>query len=167
MSTQFVFPQDATDPRFRAFFDYWVSRVPAPGVLPGRQHIDPLDIPLQLLPGIVLIDIVPGPQRRRYRFRLIGTAFVDATGADHTGRFVDEVVLHVKHETLAEIFGTMIRTHQPHYWEAPVTMQQRDYMALQRLAVPLARDGANVDMIMGFYVPVVRERPLPAQAVNA
>lgn len=154
------FPAAAEDPRFREIFDYWLTKLPAPGRLPGRQHIDPLDIP-HLLPGFVLIDVVPDGGRNRYRFRLMGTSFVEATGADHTGRFIDEVGLHtVKYETLCEIFGAMARTRQPHYWEAPVTMSQRDYIGLRRIALPLARDGMNVDMIMGYYVPVVRQRPL-------
>jgi hypothetical protein len=160
VSTGFVYPQDAKDPRFRELFDYWRSKAPAADKLPGRQHIDPLEIP-HLLPGIALFDVVPAGGRYRFRFRLMGTTFVDAIGADHTGRFVDEVVLHiVKYESLHEALVGMIRTRQPHYWETPATMSQRKYMALQRLALPLARDGETVDMIIGYYIPVVRPRPV-------
>lgn len=159
MNSAFIFPPAAADPRFREFFAYWHSKAP-PGLLPGRQHIDPLDIP-HLLPGIVLLDVVPEGGRHRFRFRLVGTDFVETVGADHTGRFVDEVVLHlVKYEALRDVLMGIVRTRQPHYWETPATMSGRDYMSLQRLALPLARDGRAVDMVIGYYIPVVRPRSL-------
>lgn len=155
MAPSFVLPPAAADPRFREIFEYWLSRAP-PGRLPGRQHIDPIDIP-HLLPGIVLLDVVPESGRHRFRFRLVGTGFVEVVGRDHTGLFVDEVVLHtIKQEALHEVLTGIVRTGQPHYWETPVTISRRDYLGLRRLAMPLARDGENVDMIFGYYVPVVR-----------
>ncbi len=152
-----AFPSEARDRRFREFFDYWVSKAP-PGKLPGRQHIDPLDIP-KLLPGLALFDVHREGKRYRFRWRLIGTALVDAMGADHTGRFVDEVVLvTVKYEAVHKVFSEIIRTGQPNYWETPVTQSGRDFISLHRLALPLATDGETVDMIIGYYIPVVQPR---------
>jgi len=146
-------PAPVTDTAFHEFYEYWHRRV-TPGRLPGRQHIDPLDIP-QLLPGIGLFDVLRGGDRYRFRFRLMGSTFVDAMGADNTGRFVDEVVLlAVKYEALYRTFQTIVDRRQPHYWETPVTMPGREFIALKRLALPLASDGETVDMIIGYYVPV-------------
>src|SRR5690348_8213244 len=43
------------DHRLRELYEYWRSRHPAEGVLPGRQHFDPVDVP-KLLPWIWLVD---------------------------------------------------------------------------------------------------------------
>jgi hypothetical protein len=151
------FPAKAIDPRFREFFDYWISKAPPHG-LPGRQHIDPLEFP-KLLPGIALFDVLREGDAFRFRWRLIGTALVDAIGADYTGRFVDEVVLlSVKYEAVYNVFVELVRTKQPNYWEMPLTRVGRDFISLQRLALPLATDGETVDMIIGYYIPITRVR---------
>lgn len=72
--------------RTRDLFCYWTSVHPAKG-LPGRQHIDPLDIP-DLLPGLWLLDVQHDPFRLRYR--LVGTAIVQAYGRETTGQWLDE-----------------------------------------------------------------------------
>ena len=43
-------------PKIVAPYDYWLKAAPTTGVLPGRQHIDPIDIP-SLLENIWLVDV--------------------------------------------------------------------------------------------------------------
>jgi hypothetical protein len=43
-------------PRFRRLADYLAIKAP-PGKLPGRQHIEPTEIP-DLLPWIMLIEVI-------------------------------------------------------------------------------------------------------------
>src|SRR5258708_28088876 len=90
-------PPAATDPRLRAFFAYWRSKAP-PDRLPGRQHIDPLDIP-RLLQHIAMFDVVRDGGVRdggvragavRFRFLLIGHAVVQLMGAGYTGLSGDQ-----------------------------------------------------------------------------
>jgi hypothetical protein len=150
-----VFPAQAKDPRFRELFDYWLSKTP-PGRLPGRQHIDPLEIP-HLLPGVALFDVLRNGTALRFRWRLLGTALVDAIGDDYTGRFVDEVgLLTIKYEAVHRVFSEIVHDKKPNYWETPLTRGGRDFICLQRLALPLAGDGNTVDMIIGYYIPVTR-----------
>ena len=83
-------PHDC-DPRLRRFAAYMAAKA-VPGFLPGRQHIVPPEIP-DLLPHIMLYDLVPGPHGGpRYRTRLVGTCVVELLGADTTGKFVDEIL---------------------------------------------------------------------------
>ncbi|MBI3452752.1 MAG: PAS domain-containing protein [Rhodospirillales bacterium] len=150
-----MFPTEAKDPRFREIFDYWLSKAP-PGRLPGRQHVDPLEIH-RLLPGVVLVDVIPTGAEYRFRFRLIGTLMVEIFGADFTGKFIDQVVLQVGYDAIHANFASIIRTKQPHYWETPLTVAGRDFFSLARLALPLANDGENVDMILTYFVPSGRQ----------
>ena len=155
-------PGEASDPRFVEFFAYW-RRCAPPGLLPGRQHIDPLDIP-GLLPGIVLYDVVGDtagdPAAVRFRFRLVGTMMCETLGVDPTGRFLDEFVLVDKQDTVHAAFVSIARDRCVHYWENPLWSADRTYVRLQRLALPLAGDGKTVDMIAAYYI----RTPTPAPA---
>jgi hypothetical protein len=143
----------AADPRFREFYEYWRSKAPAEGGLPGRQHIDPVEIPY-LLPGIVLFDVVRDATRLRFRWRLIGTAVVDAVGRDYTGRFIDEVIITAgSYEVLHDVLLGIVQTKQPHFWRTHIRASARNFRWLQRLALPLAGDGETVDMLIAFYLP--------------
>jgi hypothetical protein len=147
-------PPAASDPPFRTVFDYWQRKAP-PGRLPGRQHIDPTELPKALLPWILLIEVVTEGRQRRFRYRLVGTQVSALFGGDITGRFMDEVVAP---RWQAEIFAALnfvCEERQAHYLMSRISIRERDFMAVKRLALPLASDGDTVDMIMGLFVPVV------------
>lgn len=153
MSADFVLPAEATDLRFREFFEYWLAKAP-PGRIPGRQHLDPMDIP-HLLPGIVLFDVIREGGRLRFRWRLIGTAVAEAVGRDHTGRFIDEVI-STKYDALHAALSGIVRTGRPHFWRTEIKASERAFRMIERLALPLASDGETVDMMIAYYVPADR-----------
>ena len=84
--TPFLLPEDAA-PKIRALYAYWQAIHPEPDRLPGRQHLDPLDIP-ELLANIWMADVQREPLR--FRFRLVGTEIVKFTGRDSPGRWLDK-----------------------------------------------------------------------------
>ncbi len=145
-------PAGAADPRFREIFAYWRNKAP-PGLLPGRQHINPLDIP-RLLPLVALYDVVRDDSNLRFRTRLSGTGVVAAFGSDFTGRFLDEITPPAVYGEFHTAYSSVAETGRPHYWERPVPFAVRDFMAIQRLALPLAADGISVDIIIAYYVPI-------------
>lgn len=69
-------------PKIRGLTEYWVSIRP-PGLLPGRQHFEPLDVPA-LLPNLWLVDVIRGAAPR-FRYRLVGTNIARAFDGDPTG----------------------------------------------------------------------------------
>lgn len=71
----------------RALYEYWLNKCGS-RLMPRRSDIDPTEIPPQLLPGISIVDVVSDD--RRYVYRLMGTAEVQARGFDPTGRSVLE-----------------------------------------------------------------------------
>ncbi len=48
----------------------------------------------------------------------------------------------------------VVTTRQAQYLTRRLIYPSRDLVAQERLAVPLARDGETVDMLMGLYLPV-------------
>lgn len=150
-----MLPPEASDPQLRAFYDYWAGRAPA-GRLPGRQHFDPIDIP-QLLPHLVLLDVVPQPDdpgALRFRVRVAGGTLVELVGGNPTGRFLDEFVAAERRAELNDAYVHVARDRAAHYRESQLWTEGRDYIRVQRLALPLARDGETVDMIVVCYARV-------------
>lgn len=141
--------------RFRNFFGYWQRCAPA-GRLPGRQHVDPLDIPAAVLPYIALYDIVPHGEDFRVRCRLVGTGVVELLGTDNTGRFLDETMTPDAYRPLHDSYRTVCRG-EPQYWQRILPYANRSFTAVTRLALPLATDGARVDMVISCYLAVVGE----------
>lgn len=133
----------------QAFF-YWRSVHPKAG-LPGRQHIDPLDIP-ELLPGLWLLDIQPRPFRLRYR--LVGTGIVQAYGREVTGLWLDEAhpqlvedsAYLARYRAVAGGGAPSWRRGPPRFAECPA------YLEVENIILPLAADGQNVDMLMAHSV---------------
>jgi hypothetical protein len=136
--------------RFRRLADYLAGKAP-PGKLPGRQHIEPLEIP-DLLPHLMLIDVVPQPGgRNRYRVRLVGTAAVVIQGADATGKFADQILTAAEGAKLIEGYDEIVRTRQPQYHRGVVATPGRGHVDYERIAFPLAADGEHVDMLIFVF----------------
>jgi hypothetical protein len=155
------FPSAATDPRFRTFFDYWRSKAP-PGLLPGRQHIDPVEM-RAFLPYILLFDVVRLQDGRyRFRHRLVGTHVSLLLSAIRPLSFVDEIAYPEHYEKLH--YPEMVRIierHEAHYSQREVPVMVRNFTQFQRLKLPMATDGITVDMVIGLYIglPVEAKKP--------
>jgi hypothetical protein len=138
------------DPRLRRLYDHWLSLRPAAGGLPGRQHMDPAAI-RDLLPWIWMVDVERNPLR--FRYRLLGTEQVHAMERDFTGRFLDEAhpsfvasVSYPQYVAAAEHADIGYRRGPP------VFHLTKDYVAIERLLLPLAKDGATVDVLLAITI---------------
>lgn len=139
-------------PKVRALFEYWRSIHPGPDRLPARAAFEPLAI-APLLPHVMLIDVAGRPPR--FRYRLIGTRMVDALGGDFTGQWLDEV--HRRPDGTPPLFPSYLRvaTEGLHDWRrgTPHFAGYLDRCAeLERVFLPLAADGQNVDIIVAINV---------------
>jgi hypothetical protein len=149
MSGQITVPPDGAHPKIVQLFDYWRRVAPEDGVLPGRQHIDPLDIP-KLLDNVWLVDVVDG---RRFRMRLIGGAPLRVGAYGRVGDYLDKFFGDdVTHPALDD-FRFVVAERQPVWFRGSAFMRHRSEMTeLERLYVPLAADGAAVDIILCLTV---------------
>ncbi|MEH6630445.1 MAG: PAS domain-containing protein [Halopseudomonas aestusnigri] len=137
------------DTKTRALYEYWLSIHPSENMLPGRQHMDPIDIP-QLLSNVWLVDIARNPVR--FKFRLFGTAHAIAMEQDHTGDWIDEVYPDF---TLSSTFPDYMKLYEngiPSHRRGPASFHIPDYKMIERIMLPLARNGSDVDMILALTV---------------
>jgi len=125
--------------------DYWRAIHPAAG-LPGRQHMDPVDIP-HLLPNIRILDVVGRPPR--FHTRLLGTGIVKSVGFDYTNKWLDEVFPDFEKSSAALGLHTVVRTGVLNWRRGnPSLFVGKEYMTIERVYLPFARDGETVDMIL-------------------
>jgi hypothetical protein len=143
---RFVVPPDC-DGRIRRLLDYWRSIQPARDRLPGRQHLEPLDFP-DLLRWLWLVDVVGSPPR--FRYRLVGTGQAQAMERDLTGHWLDEAYDDFRdrrdHAEFVAVAAGEIRYSR----RAPEYRVESSHVMMERLLLPLARDGVSVDMVLGI-----------------
>ena len=136
-------PQAIEHPGLRALYDYWERSRPGER-LPGRQHLDPLDIP-DLLPNLLLIDVLSPDD---YRYRLVGTALARRVGRDTTGLSIIDAYPDDSWEEIHPDYLYVLDERRPCLrWTAVKDMKGKS-QAYQRLLLPLASDGKHVDMIL-------------------
>jgi hypothetical protein len=133
------------DPLLAALVDYW-ERKRGDRAMPRRRDIDPLDMPRPLLPHLDLVEFGDGG---RARYRLIGTALVDAMGRDMTGRFLDTVLSGEHAAFVDRLYRDVQRACRPVYGLCRLGIGAGRTLRLRRLVTPLSEDGSVVTMVLG------------------
>jgi len=141
-----VVPPDC-DARVARVLAYWDSIRPAPDRLPGRQHLEPSDLS-EVLRWVWLVDVQREPLR--FRYRLVGTGHREVIGADLTGKWIDEVFPDFTLMRGYPEFVAVTQGEVSYCRRAPEIRVGKKYVEMERLLLPLARDGVSVDMMLGF-----------------
>jgi hypothetical protein len=143
-------PPETARPEIIRLYDYWRSKAPAAGLLPGRLHIDPIEIP-RLLQYLWLLDVVDDP--RRFRVRLVGTALILTGTPARTGDFMADFMPPDKREASLADLEWVVQSREPWWYRGPVILAHDTFVKeVERLVLPLAADGRNVDMLLCMSV---------------
>ena len=135
--------------RVPAFYAYWLSATQRGGV-PDVAAIDPLLMPPEILPFMVVYAI---EHDGGMRMRLIGSAVVDRTGADLTGRLIEPFGVMA---TLHARLSWCVKQRRPYLADGQVPAAERDFIQFTALAAPFAdRDGTvqRVVSVLQFIAP--------------
>lgn len=132
--------------QLKALAAYWQEKC-AGRFAPRRADIDPLDLRAHM-PYLFLVDVLPDHE---FRYRLMGTALVEGTGRDITGKLLSEL-----HGGTPEVmnrlksrFDQVIATRQPVYTSGQVYwLGQRELRQFECGYFPLSGDGRTVNMIL-------------------
>jgi hypothetical protein len=149
-------PLDQLHPTSRALLEHWQRIHPPGGGLPGRQHFDPTAIP-RLLPNVWLVDVASPTDSAaiyRFRYRVMGTAMVEAGAPARTGDWLHESVPEPeKRQRMEQFMIQAVETRAPNWRRgAPTIYHNRHISELEVLSLPLARDGATVDALLSATV---------------
>jgi len=136
-------------PDIKNLYEYWCSIAPT-SRLPGRQHFDPLDVPV-LLPRLLLIDVHREPLR--FQHRLVGSKIEEFAGENLTGRRYADRLAGSNLRRVENYLKRVVELKQPSWRRGkPLIRWEKEYVELERLYLPLARDGKTVDMILAISV---------------
>lgn len=134
------------------FLRYWV-RISPEGRLPGRQHLDPVEIPT-IIPWLALVDVHRTDASLDYVVRLVGTANVQLVGIDPTGKRLRDSFDPSLVDPIIEVYDHTVAAGEPGCWLVTVPSEQKAFISCYRALYPLARDGATVDMLAALLVPI-------------
>ena len=127
-------------------FAYWASRRQA-GRLPCRANIHPAHFK-RLLPTISLIDVAEHP--RSYRVRLAGTGLYNVYGREITGRTIEEVCNAAAADYWRAELDRVVAERRPAVGVHNLAWRGAPHLSILWLRLPLASNGTDVDMILGY-----------------
>ena len=136
------------NPKVTRFLKYWLS-LKRKEDLPGRQHFDPLDIP-DLMSRVWMLDVLREPLR--FRYRLAGTKEVETLGREVTGKMFDEVHSHRYNRIVGRLSEVVHRGVATYRKGKIIALPRKEYVVMENCLVPMARDGAIVDLLIGITV---------------
>jgi len=127
-------------------FGYWAGLKKADR-LPGRRDIDPADFK-RLLPTVSLTDVLGEPQD--YRLRLAGTGLYGVYGGEITGKRLSDIYNTAAADYWRVELGKVVAEKRPAVGLHSLAWRGASHLSILWLRLPLASDGEQVDMILGF-----------------
>jgi hypothetical protein len=127
-------------------FAYWASRRQG-GRLPCRANIHPAHFK-RLLPTISLIDVEGSPLD--YRLRLAGTGLYSVYGREITGRTLGEIYSTAAADYWRSELDKVVRERRPAVGVHNFSWRGAPHVSVLWIRLPLARNGTDVDMILGY-----------------
>jgi hypothetical protein len=136
---------------------YWESKRSG-NHIPARCEFDPL---LEV-PGLVRFMMLKDVQRDPldFRYRLVGTGLRHHMTTDWTGKFMSEVEYQRPPSTIWDYHKQVAESGQPLFIKPNYVGPHKDYLFIESVMLPLAKDHRNVDMIM-IFIDFLRQRPGP------
>ncbi len=137
-------PSQLSAPRLRQAFAYWQGKR-AGRAMPSRRDIDPVEMP-QLLPYVMLIDVLPEPLD--FRYRLIGTEVRAIVARDYTGLRFSEVPGKGKDSVVWGNCEEVVRRKAPLSRSPPYVGPEPHLTRCENVLLPLSEDDREVSMIL-------------------
>lgn len=142
------------DPPLESLYRLWLSKKRG-RAMPRRADIDPLEMPAEIWPYTMLLDVIWSGDRPRFRYRRVGDIFWRETGGEPTGKFIDDVLPERAgyRSYVLGIYEEMARRRQPMYTENSFELRGRPApMVTRRISLPLSNDGEAVNMVLAGHV---------------
>lgn len=129
-------------------FAYWAS-LRRGSSLPARAHLDPGAIKRHL-PHVSLTEVRREPGR--YRLRLAGTGLYGVYGREITGKALEDVYAPEAAAYWRQQLDQVVEKGRPGVGCHSLSWRGQSHLSLLWIRLPLASDGKQVDMILGYDV---------------
>ncbi|MBT5497600.1 MAG: hypothetical protein HOK54_17815 [Alphaproteobacteria bacterium] len=149
-------PRDC-HPTIRGVAEYWMSIHPSPDVLPGRVDFDPIELPADVWPFLVLSEVL-SQTPFDVRYKVVGTEVVNLDGYDATGMKLSECPVIRDREEIISDYRVAIDCGRMSFRRVIFFDIRRGFeMTIERGHFPLAANGNDVDMILTTIVKLERK----------
>jgi hypothetical protein len=141
------------DERLEKLYRHWRGKCGG-RAMPSRADIDPLEIPGEIWPYTMLLDVVWQGARPRFRYRRVGEIFW-RDGLEPTGKYIEEAIPRRLgyRDYVIGIYEEMALTGKPLYTENSFVLEGRaEPMLVKRVSLPLSGDGTRVNMALAGHV---------------
>jgi hypothetical protein len=128
---------------------YWASKRSS-RFAPFRSDISPIDLPRQLLPHLVIAELLHDPFD--VRFHMVGAAMVEKFGRDFSGERIDDLMRDDYAVYIRGLFRRVYDTASPVYSESSFRWDLGRHGRTRRLMLPLTIDGHRVSQVMTLQV---------------
>src|SRR5580765_1817946 len=129
-------PSNATHKNLLDLYSYWQSLRTCSGS-PYRKDFRPAAI-ARLLPWVVLVDVLNNP--RDFRFRVVGTKFLTASGQELTGRLIGEVFPPEFRNEVFEGWNAVVENGGPNWATGALWVKDKDFIKWQGVILPLREE---------------------------
>jgi hypothetical protein len=125
---------------------YW-AQLRQGAKLPGRRDIHPAGFKRHL-PTISLVDVLPDPLD--FRIRLAGTDLYGVYGREITGRMLSEIYASGAADYWRVELAKVVADRRPAVGVHNLAWRGASHLSILWLRLPLASNGSDVDMILGY-----------------
>lgn len=142
------------DQRLASLYRHWLSKRRGRD-MPSRADIDPLEIPAEIWPYTMLLDVVWEGDTPRFRYRRVGEVFWRLAGREPTGLFLEQVLPEKAgyRRYVMGIYEEMAARRAAMYTENSFTLEGRGReMLTRRISLPLANEGEPINMVLAGHV---------------
>ncbi len=142
-------PEGIDQPLLQRLFLYWSGKK-AGRDLPSRKDIDPVEIGPEILPHIMLTDVL---EDGRLRYRLAGTVVEAVTGQSLSGQYLDELLRPPYRDYVLALYAEIIGKRCALYTESlyPLHGTQPERLT-KRLMMPLVSESNDVVMVLSGQI---------------
>jgi hypothetical protein len=137
-------------PLLQQLYVYWDGRR-AGRSMPARADIDPAEIK-NLLPNLMIVEAIGAGEGRRFRYRLVGTALVEAFGVNYVGTFVGGTTSGAYRDLLIKVYGIAFDTGRPVFSRSRYHRVELAPRTVIRLLLPLSEDDRTVRQVMSLHL---------------
>ncbi|MFN3511445.1 MAG: PAS domain-containing protein [Phenylobacterium sp.] len=144
-------------------YSYWSGLRHGPR-LPGRGDIHP-EAFKRLLPTVSLIDVIGDPPE--FRLRLAGTGLYGVYGREITGRKLSEIYNTAAADYWRSELTKVVADRRPAVGVHSLAWRGAAHLSILWLRLPLASNGKDVDMILGYDAVVGLQGDTGASGIRA
>lgn len=142
-------------------FAYWSSRREG-ARLPARASIHPAHFKRHL-PTVSLIDVIAA-EPRDYRLRLAGTGLYSVYGREITGMGLDEIYASPAAAYWRAELDKVVEERRPAAGFHNLSWRGAAHLSILWLRLPLASNGRDVDMILGYDAVISPQSEMSSQS---